>query len=143
MSETPKCDAAIAAALNLTCPHCGVGGGRHFLDCPTQTAISRAYTAYREARKDRERWHGKFAIVVQENNALRKSNRALRVALANLQIEANCNLIEALSPKESDAECSRIFKNILSKSTCNCPRCGGGPPEPPLFEEENPDVTTP
>ena len=31
------------------------------------------------ARAERERWHGKYAIVVAENNALRKKLRALKV----------------------------------------------------------------
>lgn len=99
MSQTPKCDAAIAAAATTErCPRCRYIKG-HDATCPSLTQeqlrdvvtglivqCNRLARERHRAYDERERWHGKWALVKQENNALRKANRALRAELANLKL---------------------------------------------------------
>jgi len=108
VSQTPKCDAAIAAAavacsiLEPTterCPQCRYVKG-HDATCPSLTQeqlrdvvtglivqCNRLARERHRAYDERERWHGKWALVKQENNALRKANRALRAELAGLKMQ--------------------------------------------------------
>jgi len=145
VSETPKCDAAIAAAeakydfehdaLRASpgegrCPKCRFIKG-HDRTCPTLdidklrdvvsgliAEASRHHDQITRAHHQRLAWYGKWMAVKQENNALRKSNRALRAELSGLKMAAAARV--AANPP-----CQYQLPD------CHCPRCTGRPGPPP------------
>ena len=100
--STPKCDAAIKAAEEAS--QDTSQESENFL---LRALLAKAQEDQRwcdgariKAYAERERWHGKFAIVIAENNALRKANRALRVQISNLQIEQASREASRKPPEE-------------------------------------------
>lgn len=103
---------ALGASPDGRCPKCRYLKG-HDATCPSLTLdqlrdvvtglivqCNRLVRDRHKAYDERERWHGKFAIVTAENNALRKANRSLRAELAGLKMQMLAATFEENSPDE-------------------------------------------
>ena len=112
MSETPKCDAAIAAAVAAEPnPHSQRGHLWELSRTKLVEHVERAWRFVWEAKEKQALWHGKWAIVKHENNKLRAANRALRVEVANLKIEVG------YARSECQSRCAYKLPD------CHCPSC--------------------